>query len=122
MSDCETDYARTEYQKTEYEGSNSEADNEETDGAHWTESAGELPEMVAGHSTELPDISTPAVEMQNSSIPPEVLKVLKERWAGWKEAQGSQRKKHWTGIVLELRELELHRGMEKPELTRRLKV
>jgi hypothetical protein len=38
------------------------------------------------------------------------------------EARANQRKKHWTTIGAELRELALHKVMEKPELDKRLKV
>lgn len=109
MSDAETDYARTEYQATEYQWSESETE-------HRDEPESEPPAR---------EVAGPSVTASGSSIsglPTEVLDILRERWPAWKESQGSQRKRQWRLLVQELRELDVHRGMDKPEWVHRLKV
>jgi hypothetical protein len=102
MSDSESDYAQSHYQQMDYQGSAPESDNEGQEGPDSGEAAAKLPGTVAGPSETLPEVSSAPVGMQGSSLHPDVLNVLQEKWAGWKNSHGSQRRKYWTSIVSEL--------------------
>ena len=120
MANTEVDYAETEYQQTNYNGSDAEV---EDDDEAAMEQDGELP-VVNGADSETGPSTSVGVDKaaQKSSLPSDVLRILKERWPAWKSAKKGERRNCWKGIVAELRMLAIHQSMDNVEWVPRLKV